>query len=197
MVCFSCKQGPRIPWYYNLQFAQRRNLTSQLSHTAEELSLVPLLPTLWSPSPAAPSLTGQWFSLCPPPWSPSLSSDWWVLALERLWPAMAYANMAFTLYDSPVVLELNGLNDISDTSSMKKQVVCMKAAYKSVLWKDFFYKTAPDRNAKSQSHSDVLSMGAYDWWIGRAFLHILLQTVGHIYSGTGNSVIDRFWCSKM
>lgn len=76
---------------------------------------------------------------------------------------MAYDNVSFTLYDSPVVLELNGLDDVSDTSSMNKQVVCMKAAYKSVLWKGFFYKSAPDRTAKSHSHSGVLPMGVYAW----------------------------------
>lgn len=158
---------------------------------------VPLLPASWLPSPIAPSLTVQCFSLHPPPWPPSWPSDWQVLALERLWPAMAYANVSFTLYDSPVVLKLNGLDDISDTSSTKKQVICAKAAHKSVLWKDFLYKAAPDRTAKSHSHSDVLPRGAYAWWIDRAFLPIFLQTLRHIYSGTGNSVVDRFWCSKM
>lgn len=53
---------------------------------------------------------------------------------------MAYTNASFSRYDSPVVLELNGLDGISDKLSMKKQVVCVKAAYKSVLWKGFFYK---------------------------------------------------------
>lgn len=168
----------------------------EMRHNAEELSLVPLLPTSRSPSPVAPSLTDQCFSLHPPPWTPSQSSDWQVLALEKLWPAVAYAKVSFTLCDSPVVLELNGL-DISDTLSMKKQVVCVKAAYKSVLWKDFFYKTAPDQTGKSRSHSDVLPMGAYAWWIDRAFLPRILQILGRIYSGTGNSVIDGFWCSKM
>lgn len=53
---------------------------------------------------------------------------------------MAYANASFSRYDSPVFLELNGLDGISDKLSMKKQVVCVKAAYKSVLWEGFFYK---------------------------------------------------------
>lgn len=53
---------------------------------------------------------------------------------------MAYANASFSRYDSPVFLELNGLDGISEKLSMKKQVVCVKAAYKSVLWEGFFYK---------------------------------------------------------
>jgi len=39
------------------------------------------------------------------------------------------------------------LDDSSDASGMKKQVVCRKVGYRSMLWKGFFYKTAPHRSA--------------------------------------------------